>query len=130
MPVRKRHPTRAEARHALACLHQLRAEGIDVEIPEAWQERSCPLEIRPGREFGIICELPRGGVGYAIALLIVAQSRLILEDSSIRSSWDDQIWLPPLEQRGPCFRLGPLEYLAKDVLNDRIEDLRFNFCAT
>jgi hypothetical protein len=80
MPIRKRRQSRAEVVQCLAYLHQLQAEGIDVEIPESWQERSCPLEITPGREFGIICDLPRGGVGYAIPLRMVALSRLILED--------------------------------------------------
>ena len=123
MPTRKLRLSRTEEAKTLACLRQLQAEGIDVVIPEEWQERSsCPLKIIPGRDLGLICDLPGGHTGYAIPFGMVAQSRLILVDYDLACEWDDQIELAPrLEERDGRCKFGHFDYPATEVLNDRLE---------
>ncbi len=123
MPTRKLRLSRTEEADTLACLRQLQAEGIDIEIPDEWEERSsCPLKITPGRDLGMICDLPGGHAGYAIPFRMVAQSRLTLVDYDLACEWDDQIELTAhLEERDGRCKFGHFDYLATEVLNDRLD---------
>ena len=120
MPIRKPQLSRADKAAYLACLQQLQAEGIGVEIPDDWLE-PCPLKITPSRGPGTVGNLGGSNTVYEIGLCMVAQSRVVVADYAISCPWDDQIDLPYLTERGGHKKFGPLNYLATEVLNDRFD---------
>ncbi|HEX6505809.1 MAG TPA: hypothetical protein VF011_21410 [Terriglobales bacterium] len=128
MSSRKLRLSRAQQKEAYARLRQLQGEGIDVDIPDEWQE-VCPLSITPGRQPGIVCDLGGGNTGYAIWVRIVSQCRVIVPGHEISSEWDEgSIELPDLHETRGRYKFGPLDYAVKEVLNDQLErGLRFNF---
>jgi len=128
MPTRKLRLSRAEQAESYLRLRQLQAEGIDVDIPDDWQE-PCPLKITRGRQPGIVCDLGGGNTGYAIWLRVVSQGRVIVPEYEISSEWDEgSIDLPYLRETRGRYKFGPLDYAVTEVLNDRLErGLRFNF---
>jgi hypothetical protein len=125
MPIRKTHLSAAESRETLACLNQLRCEGLDLGedsgIFASWKENS-PLVITPGRDFGVICDYPVRNTVYAIPLHVVARERTIIEHCWVESGWDDQtIAFPFLIESGGRYQLGSLSYRTCDVLNDHFD---------
>jgi hypothetical protein len=128
MPTRKLRLSRAEQAESYIRLKQLQAEGIDVDIPDEWQE-PCPLKITRGRQPGIVCDLGGGNTGYDIWLRVVSQCRVIVPEYEISSEWDEgSIDLPYLQETRGRYKFGPLDYAVTEVLNDQLErGLRFNF---
>lgn len=128
MRTRKLRLSRAEQAESYVRLRQLQAEGIDVDIPDEWQE-PCPLKITRGRQPGIVCDLGGGNTGYAIWLRVVSQCRVIVSDYEISSEWDEvSIDLPYLQETRGRYKFGLRDYAVTDVLNDQLErGLRFNF---
>ena len=128
MPIRIRRLGQMEEAEYRRCLREMQAEGIDVDIPDEWQE-PCPLKITRGRQPGIVCDLGRGITGYAIWLRVVSQCRVIVPEYEISSEWDEvSIDLPCLKETHGRYKFGPLDYAVTEVLNDRLErGLRFNF---
>jgi hypothetical protein len=120
--------TRVKQANYLLRLRQLQAEGIDVDIPNAWQEPS-PLIIEPGHQQGWVCDLGGGNTGYAIWLRIVSLGRAVLTDYEISSEWDHMsIDLAYLHETQGRYHYGPIDYAVNEVLNDQIErGLRFSF---
>lgn len=109
---------RAEYR---ARIRQLQAEGIDVHIPDEWQEPS-PLIIELGRQQGQVCDLGAGNTGYAIPLRIIGLGRVIVTDYVISSAWDiSTVDLACLREKKGRYQLGPLDYGVTEVLNDKLE---------
>jgi len=129
MPLTKRSLTRAEMAEHLARAKQLRAAGLDIEIPEEWQENSCVLDIVvAGGCASLVCDSLTGGVHYAVGVRLVARLRVTLVDFRLTTEWDDQIVLHSFVGQTPLCRLGRLEYLRSEVLNQRIENsLRFHY---
>jgi hypothetical protein len=87
MRTRKLRLSRAEQAESYVRLRQLQAEGIDVDIPDGWQE-PCPLKITRGRQPSIVCDLGGGNTGYAIWLRVVSQCRVLVPEYEISSEWD------------------------------------------
>ncbi len=101
-------------------LRQLQAEGIDVEIPEEWQEYSRDLDIVLGES--VVFESATGGVHYAVLTRFIAErSGLIVTDWDLNTDYDDQIVPESFEDRHLIFKLGGQEYYRREVLNPRIE---------
>src|ERR1700675_1959247 len=116
MPIRKPRLSWAEEATRLACLRQLQAEGLDVEIPEDWRVRNRPLDIIIASPAECtVRESRTGGIYYAALVRLVARSALILTDCDMNTSWDDQIVLESF--RDPVCMLGSEEYWQRDVLN-------------
>jgi hypothetical protein len=128
MPMRKLRFSRAEQAESYDRLMHLQAEGIDVDIPDEWQE-PCPLKITRGRQPSMVCDLGGGNSVYAIWLRIVSQRRVIVPEYEIGSEWDPvSIELPYLKETDGRYKFGPVDYAVTDVLNDELErGLRFNF---
>jgi hypothetical protein len=129
MPYKSRSTKTKEAKY-FTCLQELRAGGCDIEMPCESLQHICDLDILVGgRLSSLAVESPTGGVHYAIWTRIVARrAGPILLDCQIETPWDKQIILQSFQGKGPIYRLGSLQYPAKEVLNDKIENyLRFNF---
>jgi hypothetical protein len=128
MPIRIHRLSKMEEAEYRRCLRDMRAEGIDVDIPDRWQE-PCPLKITQGRQQGTVCDLGGGNAGYAIWVRIVSQCRVIVPEYEITSEWDEvSIELPYLKETHGRYKFGPLDYAVTEVLNDQLErGLRFNF---
>ncbi len=128
MPIRTRQLGQMEEAEYHRCLREMQAEGIDVDIPDRWQE-PCRLKITQGRQPGIVCDLGGGNTGYAIWLRIVSECRVIVPEYEISSPWDEgSIDLPYLQETRGRYKFGPLDYAVTEVLNDQLErGLRFNF---
>ena len=119
MPIRKLRLSAAEKAEHRAILLRLRAQGIDVDVPD---EEDCPLEIRPAFGLGAISEDPGGNPVYVVPVELVARARVIISQCDISYPWGDgPIDLPCLEAKNGWYRLGPFEYPVEQVLNDRLE---------
>jgi hypothetical protein len=128
MPIRTRQLGQMGEAEYHRCLREMQAEGIDVDIPDRWQE-PCPLKITRGRQPGMVCDLGGGNTGYAIWLRVVSRCRVIVPEYEISSEWDEgSIDLPYLHETRGRYKFGLLDYAVADVLNDQLErGLRFNF---
>ena len=129
MPIIKRSLTRAEMASHLARANQLRAMGVDIEMPEEWQQNSCPIGVVVGGvPASVVFEVPSGLVGYVVWLRLVARSRVTLIDCRLTAHWDDAITLETFDERSPICRFSGLEYPRSEVLNARLENsLRFHY---
>jgi hypothetical protein len=104
-------------------LRQLQAEGIDVEIPEEWQENSRALDIvLAGPAESTVFESATGGVYNAVpARLVAERSGLILTDWDMSTEYDGQIVPESFDNCDPLWNLGGQVYRQGEVLNLRIE---------
>jgi hypothetical protein len=104
-------------------LRQLQAEGLDVEIPEEWQDHYRALDIvgsGPGES--VVFESATGGIYYAFLVrLVVERSGMILTDWCPSTDYDDQIVPESFHDRNVLCRLGGQVYRQCEVLNSRIE---------
>jgi hypothetical protein len=101
----------------------MQSEGIDVEIPEEWEQTShgLDIELAPPSE-SIVFEGPSGGTYYAVWVRLLAlRSGLTLVGWEITTSWDDEIVAESFNSAGPIYNLGRQEYLRCEVLNQKIE---------
>ena len=120
MPTLKRRLSRLEEATHRDYLRQLQSEGIDVEIPQEWQENSRALDIVLARERGF--RIATGGVYYAILVRLVAVlSRLLLTEWGLSTDYDAQIVPESFSERDPLWKLGSQVYQQREVLNSRIE---------
>jgi hypothetical protein len=119
--------SQSQEREYLRCLRTLQTEGIRVDIPEEWVERSCPLDvIIAPPPTSMVFDWPSGGAGYAVAVRLLSRRACMLEDCAITVSWDEDIVIQTVEQRNSRCVFGPLVFEAKEVLYHRIEKtLRF-----
>jgi len=108
---------------------KLRELGVDLEIPHEWEttSRAVDIEIEPPPA-GTILEVPRGGVVYEVPVRLTSlRSGVILKNCFVSTTWDNEATLEGLEIRGGKVVIGAMEYLRKEVLNERFErSLRFN----
>jgi len=120
MPIQRPRLSRADEAIHRNYLRQLQAEGIDVEIPEEWQENSRALHIVLGES--MVFESATGGVHYAVLTRFIAErSGLIVTDWDLNTDHDDQIVPESFDDRHLIFKLGGQEYCRHEVLNPRIE---------
>jgi|SRR5580704_9076093 hypothetical protein len=120
MPNLKRRLSRLEEATHRDYLRQLQAEGIDVEIPEEWQENSRALDIVLGES--VVFESLTGGVCYAVLVRLAALlSGLILTEWELSTDYDAQIVPASFNDRDPLWSLGSQVYRQCEVLNSRIE---------
>ena len=122
MPTSKVHWSLEERRETQLVLEQLRAEEIDVgEDFYRAVGSACPIEITQGADFGDACQLAPGKVVYCIPVRIVARGTATLEDLLIESPWDSEsIERPDLREVNGQYKLGPIQCLTGEVLNDRL----------
>jgi hypothetical protein len=113
--------TQAERTEHLVRAEQLRASGVEIEIPKDWQEQNRPLDIivASPRECTVY-ESRSGGPHYAVLARLVARSGLILTDCDITTKYDGEIVLESF--RDAVCTLGGVEYCQRDVLNHHIEN--------
>jgi hypothetical protein len=118
-----RRLSRAEEATYRDCLRQLQFEGIDVEIPEEWQESSRALDIvAAGPAESTVFESATGGVYYAILVRVIAErSGFTLTDWGLETSYDDQIVPASFDDRDRMWNLGGQMYRPNEVLNSPIE---------
>jgi hypothetical protein len=123
MPIHKPRFSRAEEATDWDYLRQLQAEGIDVEIPERWQENSGALRIvLGGPAESVVFESATGGVCYAvIGRLVAERSGLILTEWGLSTDHDEQIVPGSFDDRDRFWSLGGQLYRPCEVLNSRIE---------
>jgi hypothetical protein len=123
MPIKKSRLSQAAVGMHLDYLRQLQVDGLDVEIPEDWEENSRALKVvLAGPAENIVFESPTGGVHYAVLFRSVAErSGSALTDWGMSTRYDDQIVPESFYDRGPFCKLGGREYLQRGVLNGRIE---------
>src|SRR5215472_10305970 len=123
----KNRLSQSQEREYLRCLQTLKEEGISVDIPLEWVERSCPLEvIIAPPPTSMVFDWPSGGAGYAVGVRFLSRRPCMLEDCAITVSWDEDIVIQTVEERNSRCVFGPLVFEAKEVLYRRIEKtLRF-----
>ena len=129
MPVKRPQLTRQEQTRYLECAKELQAAGLEIKIPDDWQENSRTLDIFVAPlEGNLLCELSTGVTACAIHVeLISLRSNLILKDPRIASDWDSELILLCGDRKG-LYRAGAaFQFSAADVLNHRIQNgLRFH----
>src|SRR5580698_3294769 len=123
MSICKPRLSRAKEAEHRDYLWKLQAEGVDVEIPEEWQEHSRALDIVVGGPTeNMVYESATGGIHYAVLVrLVVERSGEILTDWSLSTDYDDQIVPESFDDHDPVWKLGGREYSESEVLNLRIE---------
>jgi len=116
-------------REYLSCLRALQAEGICVDIPGEWLERSsCPLDVVIAPPpVSMVFDWPSGnGAGYAVSLRLLSRGRCMIDDCAITVSWDDHIVIQSLDECKSRCEFGKVVVPPESVLNHRIENtLRF-----
>jgi hypothetical protein len=123
MPIKKARLSREEQARHLVRVQELRAAGLDCELPNELQENLNALYIAvapPARN--ILCALSSGVTAYAIWVQLIAlRTNLRLENCTIVSDWDlESIALCP-SQRGRYRAGSAIEFAEGGVLNYRIE---------
>src|SRR5580704_8911406 len=123
MPFMRRILSQAEGTEHLRRAEQLRASGVEIDIPKEWVENSRALDIvLAGPAENIVFETPNGGFVYAVlARWVAVRSGLIVVDWNLNTDYDDQIVPCSDSDRGTVYRLGRHEYRRCEVLNERIE---------
>ena len=122
MSICKPRLSRAKEAEHRDYLWKLQAEGIDVEIPEEWQEHSRALIVVGGPTENMVFESATGGTHYDVLIrLVVERSGKILTDWSLSTDYDDQIAPESFDDRDRVWKLGGREYSQSEVLNLRIE---------
>jgi len=148
MPITRRQLTRVEMAEYFVRAQEMRAAGIDMNIPQKWghqaaeeQKKSVILEIeqKGGIHDNLIFEMESGGVGCVIDLVITNQTcrPIYCVKVELRTPWEDDFfeWLPATridvkikEKRYSSYqayrfpgRLG-LEYPYKEVINHSLLD--------
>jgi hypothetical protein len=84
-------------------------------------ENSRVLEIVLPEGQSIVFETPTGRVSYAILLRMVVLSPVTLTDWDLLTKYDTQIIPESLDERSDTYQVGGRKYLAREVLNQRIE---------
>ena len=122
MPVRKSRLNRVEQDEQFDIAQVLRAQGVDIAIPEEWEKQSRFFEISISPDSRIY-ELRPGVILYAIYVqLISRRNRLAVEDFDISPAWDDDVI--PHGTTGEIYRFTrALEFDRNEVLNHRLEAL-------
>jgi hypothetical protein len=94
MPYRKTRLNRTEKAESMRYLHELQAEGVDVEIPSAWidtppdPDRLSLEQIHDGT--AKIYDLPSNAVALVVpARLIILKSGMLITHVSVKIPWDD-----------------------------------------
>jgi hypothetical protein len=129
MPIRKSWLSRDKIARYLNRLRQLQDEGVDVEIPEGWQEATPFLQIEIGPPWeNTIFDLYGGGIAYYQfwARMMALRSNVVLSDREIRTSWNDEISFLPLDARNHVCKQGWQEFEERDVLDLASKTLRFS----
>jgi len=108
MSICKPRLSRAKEAEHRDYLWKLQAEGVDVEIPEEWQEHSRALDIVVGGPTeNMVYESATGGIHYAVLVrLVVERSGEILTDWSLSTDYDDQIVPESFDDHDPVWKLG------------------------
>jgi hypothetical protein len=122
MSICKPRLSRAKEAEHRDYLRKLQAEGVDVEIPEEWQEHLRALDIVVGGPTeNMVFESATGGIHYAVLLrLVVERSGMILTGWDLSTDYDDQIVTESFDDRDRVWKLGGREYSQSEVLNSRI----------
>ena len=117
----------SQKREYLNCLRELQAEGICVDIPDEWLERSCPLDIVIAPPaVSIAFDWPSGGAGYVVGVRLLSHRLCMLEDCAVTVPWGDDVVIQSPDVRKSRCDFGPLAFSWDEVLNPRIENtLRF-----
>jgi len=124
MPKKRLRLNRQEQKRYLACAKELQAAGLDLEIPDEWQENSRSLDIFvASAEGNILCELSTGITACAIHVELVSlRGNLILKNSTIASEWDSELILLCGDKRGLYRAREAFEFTEAEVLNHRIQN--------
>jgi hypothetical protein len=123
MPIRRFSLSRAERGRYRSDAQHLCTLGLDVEIPEEFQENSRALDIHIGPPHeNFIYQLPKGTVAYAIwARLFALRPNVILEDSQIASAWDQDLFPLSVNEKGLYSLRGGFCFTQEEALNHRFE---------
>jgi hypothetical protein len=129
MPIIKRSLTLAETVANLARARKMKACGVDLQIPEAWEERARSLDIMVDGDFpATVFDLDSGTAAYAIWVRLVARRRVMLMDCRLATDCDDDIRLAGnFDDREPIWWLGQQDFPRSQVLNPRIMS-HLKFC--
>jgi hypothetical protein len=124
VPTRILSLSRAQLARHLAAARQLRASGIDVEIPEDLLVDSHALDIQIAPPYvNIIRQLAGGTVAYAIWIRLVAlRPNVILEYSQLASGWDQDLFQISANEKGLYYLGRGFEFTRAEVLNHLIEE--------
>lgn len=120
MPTKRRGLRREERAEDLVRAEQLRASGVEIEIPQGPTNRNPGLEIVVADPMACtLYEFSSGVIGYAPRVRLIPRTGMTIEDCDISTKWDDQIVLESFHCK-PC-KLGNVLYGRGEILNDRIE---------
>ncbi|MGA8153811.1 MAG: hypothetical protein WB952_22870 [Terriglobales bacterium] len=122
MQIRKPRFTREKEDKVVACLRQLRREGLDVDIPEESEESALKI-IVAGTGENTVLETARGAIIYAVPMRLIAFRSVTLMDCDLSTVYDKQIVLEPFDHQNPVYKAVGLEYQQREVLNEKIENL-------
>jgi hypothetical protein len=123
MPIKKARLTREEQFRHLERIRELRAAGVDCELPNELQSDSHALDISIDPwEGNILCELSSGVTAYAIGVHLTAlRSDVRVRSCTIESSWDSHSVVLCTNQLG-LYRVGQaVSFTEAESLNHRIE---------
>jgi hypothetical protein len=129
MPTIKRSLPRADLLANLVRARKLRADGVDLQIREEWEESARSLDVLVDGDFAaVVYDLPGGTAAYAIWVRLVARRRVTLTDCRLFTDWDEVITLAGyFDDREPLWWLGHQDFPRRRVLNPRIMNhLRFD----
>jgi hypothetical protein len=120
--------TQAECGTYFNAARELRQGGVEIKVVEESLVSARAIEVylaSPGGLGSMVSQSSNGGVHYVVWLRMVARRAGSLLDCRLTTRWDDDIVPNSFDDRAAC-RLGEVDYLQADVLNQRIEEsLRF-----
>jgi hypothetical protein len=121
MPFTQRKLSSKEIAVHLARAEQLKALGMEIEIPEEWrrEKRRCFLNVKIGpRQHSVVYELPNGKVCYEFDVYLLAEkSGIPFPEFEIATPWDKQIAVEIFDDSGDYVRFADTIYPIEEVLN-------------
>jgi hypothetical protein len=124
MPFIKRRFTPCERAERLRLAAELRASGVNIQVPAEWRDNcyALDLEVAPPGDC-VVWDRPSGQAYYAVYLRACAtQSGVRYPEFDIETAWDDQIVLASFDETKTYVEFGGQTYRLEEVLNPRIED--------
>lgn len=117
-----RRKTLSEERKRLNILRELKADGVDVDIPKKLVERVRPVDVYIAPPpVSVACQLPSGRLVYVLGVRLLSRQRCLIEDCDFSVLWDDDIVLEHIERRQTTWSCESLVFSGLEFLNDRLE---------
>lgn len=112
----------SKARKYLNLLRELKADRVDVDIPEELAERVRPLDVSVAPPpVSVACQLASGRLAYVIGVQLCSRQRCLIEYCDIAVPWGDDIVLEEVDLRHSTWPLESFAFTSAEFMNQMLQ---------